>query len=106
MSGSSIESGSKSSTATRNGTEAGLAGLLNRNATVGTPVKKQMYPHTARNQRRLTGFESRRHATRSSTIICTSTPAAEALLAASGPATPSIAPRPNSSGFELSFFSM
>ncbi len=35
----------------------------------------------------------------------TSTPAAEALLAASGPATPSIAPLPNSSGCLVSFFS-
>ena len=34
-----------------------------------------------------------------------STPAAEALLAASGPATASIAPLPNSSGFFASFFS-
>ena len=32
------------------------------------------------------------------------TPAAAALFAASGPATPSIAPFPNSSGFLLSFF--
>jgi len=38
--------------------------------------------------------------------IGTSTPAAEALLAASGPATPSIAPLPNSCGVEVSFFSM
>ncbi len=43
---------------------------------------------------------------RPSVSIGTSTPAAEALLAASGPATPSIAPLPNSSGFEDSFFSM
>ena len=35
----------------------------------------------------------------------TSVPAAEALLAASGPATPSIAPLPNSSGFFASRFS-
>ena len=35
----------------------------------------------------------------------TSTPVAEALLAASGPATPSIAPLPNSSGCLVSFFS-
>ena len=35
---------------------------------------------------------------RPSVSIGTSTPAAEALLAASGPATPSIAPLPNSSG--------
>ena len=33
----------------------------------------------------------------------TSDPAAEALLAASGPATPSIAPCPNSSGWRDSF---
>ncbi|CAB4901324.1 unannotated protein [freshwater metagenome] len=33
-------------------------------------------------------------------------PAAEALLAASGPATPSIAPLPNSSGCFVSFFSV
>jgi hypothetical protein len=33
--------------------------------------------------------------------IGTSTPAAEALLAASGPATPSIAPLPNSCGVEV-----
>src|SRR5262245_32418878 len=38
--------------------------------------------------------------------IGTSTPAADALLAASGPATPSIAPLPNSSGFFDSFFSV
>ena len=38
--------------------------------------------------------------------IGTSVPAAEALLAASGPATPSIAPRPNSSGCLVSFFSV
>ncbi len=37
--------------------------------------------------------------------IGTSTPAADALFAASGPATPSMAPLPNSSGFEESFFS-
>ena len=36
----------------------------------------------------------------------TSTPVADALLAASGPATPSIAPWPNSSGCLLSFFSI
>ena len=36
----------------------------------------------------------------------TSVPAAEALLAASGPATPSIAPLPNSSGCFDSFFSV
>ena len=36
----------------------------------------------------------------------TSTPAAAALLAASGPATPSIAPLPNSSGCLVSFFSV
>ena len=36
----------------------------------------------------------------------TSTPADAALLAASGPATPSIAPRPNSSGWRESFFSI
>ena len=36
----------------------------------------------------------------------TSVPAAEALLAASGPATPSMAPVPNSSGWGLSFFSV
>jgi hypothetical protein len=35
-----------------------------------------------------------------------STPAAAALLAASGPATPSIAPWPNSSGCLESFFSV
>ena len=35
----------------------------------------------------------------------TSTPAAAALLAASGPATPSIAPLPNSSGCALKRFS-
>src|SRR5256885_10903302 len=35
---------------------------------------------------------------RPSVSIGTSTPAADALLAASGPATPSIAPLPNSSG--------
>ncbi len=35
----------------------------------------------------------------------TSTPAAAALFAASGPATPSIAPCPNSSGWRDSFFS-
>ena len=35
----------------------------------------------------------------------TKVPAAEALFAASGPATPSIAPRPNSSGCLDSFFS-
>src|ERR687898_87142 len=35
----------------------------------------------------------------------TSTPATAELLAASGPATPSIAPLPNSSGFFASFFS-
>src|SRR5215207_6463083 len=38
--------------------------------------------------------------------IGTSVPAAEALLAASGPATPSIAPWPNSSGCLESFFSV
>jgi hypothetical protein len=42
---------------------------------------------------------------RPSVSIGTSTPAAEALFAASGPATPSIAPWPNSSGFGESFFS-
>ena len=36
----------------------------------------------------------------------TSVPAAEALLAASGPATPSMAPWPNSSGCFASFFSI
>ena len=36
----------------------------------------------------------------------TSTPAADALLAASGPATPSIAPRPNSSGWRESLRSI
>ena len=36
----------------------------------------------------------------------TSVPVAEALLAASGPATPSIAPLPNSSGCLVSFFSV
>src|SRR5215207_7085101 len=36
----------------------------------------------------------------------TSTPAAEALLAASGPATPSMAPLPNSSGCLVSRFSV
>ena len=36
----------------------------------------------------------------------TSTPVAAALLAASGPATPSIAPLPNSSGCFESFFSV
>ena len=36
----------------------------------------------------------------------TRVPAAEALLAASGPATPSIAPLPNSSGCRVSFFSI
>ena len=36
----------------------------------------------------------------------TSAPAAFALFAASGPATPSIAPLPNSSGCLESFFSM
>ena len=36
----------------------------------------------------------------------TSVPAAEALLAASGPATPSIAPWPNSSGCLVSRFSV
>ena len=35
----------------------------------------------------------------------TSTPAADALLAASGPATPSMAPWPNSSGLRESRFS-
>jgi len=35
----------------------------------------------------------------------TSTPATAALLAASGPATPSMAPWPNSRGFFASFFS-
>ena len=35
-----------------------------------------------------------------------SVPAAEALLAASGPATPSMAPLPNSSGCLDSFFSV
>ena len=38
--------------------------------------------------------------------IGTRVPAAEALLAASGPATPSIAPWPNSSGCLESFFSV
>ena len=37
--------------------------------------------------------------------IGTRVPAAEALLAASGPATPSMAPWPNSSGCLVSFFS-
>ena len=36
----------------------------------------------------------------------TSTPVAEALFAASGPATPSIAPLPNSSGCFVNFFSV
>ena len=36
----------------------------------------------------------------------TSVPAAEALFAASGPATPSIAPLPNSSGCLVSAFSV
>ena len=36
----------------------------------------------------------------------TSTPVAAALFAASGPATPSIAPLPNSSGCLVSFFSV
>ncbi len=36
----------------------------------------------------------------------TSVPAADALLAASGPATPSIAPLPNSSGYFVRFFSI
>src|SRR5215467_8331189 len=40
-----------------------------------------------------------------SVSIGTRTPAEEALLAASGPATPSIAPLPNSWGCLLSFFS-
>src|SRR4029434_10796906 len=35
----------------------------------------------------------------------TNTPADDALFAASGPATPSIAPLPNSSGYLVSFFS-
>src|SRR5215475_9212165 len=43
---------------------------------------------------------------RPSVSIGTSTPAADALLAASGPATPSIAPCPNSSGFFDSRFSI
>ena len=43
---------------------------------------------------------------RPSASIGTSTPAAAALLAASGPATPSMAPWPNSSGFCDSRFSM
>jgi hypothetical protein len=36
----------------------------------------------------------------------TSVPVADALFAASGPATPSMAPLPNSSGFAASFFSI
>ena len=43
---------------------------------------------------------------RPSDSIGTMVPAALALLAASGPATPSIAPRPNSSGCLESFFSV
>lgn len=43
---------------------------------------------------------------RPSDSIGTMVPAALALLAASGPATPSMAPRPNSSGYLLSFFSV
>ena len=43
---------------------------------------------------------------RPSDSIGTNVPAAEALLAASGPATPSMAPLPNSSGCLDSFFSV
>lgn len=43
---------------------------------------------------------------RPSESIGTSVPAAEALLAASGPATPSMAPWPNSSGLRAKRFSV
>ena len=43
---------------------------------------------------------------RPSASIGTNMPAAEALLAASGPATPSMAPLPNSPPFLASFFSV